>query len=149
MAALVFERQPFVVDPQQEQDGRLEVVHVDGVFGDWARLYLTQEEFEKLQRLGYGVSLLPLQPVPRPEAPQRPGESGLRTIPTTYHTYDTLTAELNSIATAHPGLTRLFTLGTSASLPPDPPRELWMLPRPTSTFRKGRENSPPFSFGFA
>ena len=100
---------------------------VDGVFDGWARIYLTQEELEKLQRLGYGVSVLPQQPGPSPEAPQQPREPGLRTIPTTYHTYDTLAAELNAIATAHPDLTRLFTLGTSASLPPDPVRQLWMM----------------------
>lgn len=100
---------------------------VDGVFDGWARLYLTGEELAKLKRLGYRVSVLPQQPIPEPETPQRPGESGQRSIPTTYHTYETLTAELDAIATARPDLARLFTLGTTASLPPDPVRQLWMM----------------------
>ena len=100
---------------------------VDGVFNGWARIYLTQEELAKLRRLGYAVSELPQPPIPREEAPQRPAEPGVRAIPTTYHTYDTLTSELNAIAAARPDLTRLFSLGTSASLPPDPVRQLWMM----------------------
>lgn len=100
---------------------------VDGVFDGWARLYLTGEEFEKLRRLGFVVQRLPQQPIPRTDSPRPPQESGQRAIPTTYHTYDTLTSELNGIAAARPDLTRLMSLGATASLPPDPTRQLWMM----------------------
>jgi len=100
---------------------------VDGVFDGWARIYLTQEEFEKLGRLGYAARRMPRQPIPRAEDPRPRDESGQRTIPMTYHTYDTLTSELDAIAAARTDLTRLISLGTSAAQPPEPVRQLWMM----------------------
>ncbi|MEE8411639.1 MAG: M14 family zinc carboxypeptidase [Acidobacteriota bacterium] len=100
---------------------------VDAVFEGWARLYLTEEEETKLRRMGYALSPLPPSRAVELSTPSQTDETTNRAIPSAYHTYDTLTSELNAIAAAHPTLTRLTSLGPTASLPPDPVRELWMM----------------------
>ncbi len=101
---------------------------VDGVFENWARIYVVPKERKKLTRLGYRISEMPDElpgfhdtgPIPAAE----PGTQ--RAIPTVYHTYATLTAELQAIATARPDLVRLTSIGQSAE-PLATPRELWMM----------------------
>jgi carboxypeptidase D len=102
----------------------LELLHamdadVDGVFGTWARVYVIPEELEKLAGLGFAWRLLPDED-PALDAPYTPAAPG--SIPATYHTYDTLTAELQAIAAAHPGIVRVSSLGASVQ-----GRELWMV----------------------
>ena len=84
---------------------------VDGVFGTWARVYLIPEEAEKLEALGYSLASLP-------EEHERPGDAAAAS----YHTYETLTAELQDVAADHPQIVRLTSIGRSVQ-----GRELWMV----------------------
>ena len=94
---------------------------VDGVYGTWARLYVVPEEAEKLEGLGYRVRLLPdTTGTIAEEASYTPASPDA--VPSTYHTYETLTSELQTIAAAHPDIMRLSSLGKSVQ-----GRELWMM----------------------
>lgn len=84
-------------------------IDIDGVFGTWARVYLLPEELEKLTGLGFALALLPEEGEPAAEIPFTPAAP--QTVPTTYHTYETLTSELQQIASAYPSITRLYSLG--------------------------------------
>lgn len=92
-------------------------IDVDGVFGNWARAYVVSEEVDKLVSLGFSLSLLPpddgtqWEPVP-------PGTLA----PSAYHTYETLTSDLQAIAAAYPNLTRLMSIGKSVQ-----GRDLWVM----------------------
>ncbi len=98
---------------------------VDGLFDGWARVYLLDEEAETLRSLGYEVSVLWQEPVQKPVASAEPlpwtGE-GFSSIPASYHTYASLTSELQAIAAANPSLVRLVSIGQSVQ-----GRELWMV----------------------
>src|SRR5882757_4569227 len=94
-------------------------IDVDGVYGNWARVYVLPEELEKLTGLGFSLQLLPEEQEPA-ETLFTPGAP--LTVPTTYHTYETLTAELQQIAAANPSITRLYSLGKSVQ-----GRDLWMM----------------------
>jgi hypothetical protein len=85
-----------------------------------ARASLLSEEIEKLKGLGFSLTLLPDEGEPVPEAPFTPAVPSA--VPTTYHTYETLTAELQQVAAAHPEIIRLYSLGPSVQN-----RELWMM----------------------
>ncbi|HEX4825127.1 MAG TPA: DUF2817 domain-containing protein [Candidatus Polarisedimenticolaceae bacterium] len=91
---------------------------VDGVYDTWARIYMIPEEIEKLEGLGYRVRLLNEPAVAdalfTPASPDA--------VPSTYHTYETLTSELQAIAAAHPDIVRLSSLGKSVQ-----GRDLWMV----------------------
>lgn len=94
---------------------------VDGVFGTWARLYVLPEEAEKLIALGYTLSSLD----PGLEGVLDVGPMHALTpgvVPSTYHTYETLTSELQQIATDHPEIVRLVAIGNSVQ-----GRTLWMV----------------------
>jgi carboxypeptidase D len=96
-------------------------IDVDGVFNDWARAYLRAEELDKLGRIGLEVTRLtppPIYPGPDTLAPRLEGAG----IPAAYHTYATLTAELQAIAADHPDLVRLTSVGQTVQ-----GRELWMV----------------------
>ena len=98
-------------------------VDVDGVFDGWARVHLLPEELEKLTGLGYSVTVLAPEKhlgMLLPPAGEEPGSRAA--VPAEYHTYETLTAELQSIAASHPEITRLISIGQSTQ-----GRELWML----------------------
>ena len=95
-------------------------IDVDGVYGSWARVYVLPEEEDKLVGLGFTLTL-------RPEDDEAAGElaytpAAVPAVPTIYHTYETLTAELQQIASANPSITRLYSLGTSVQ-----GRELWIM----------------------
>ena len=92
---------------------------VDGVFDGWARVYLVDEELRKLEGLGYRVTVLPAE---RPARQPGPPAAGQEAAPASYHTYATLTSELQAIAAANPGITRLTSIGQSVQ-----GRELWMM----------------------
>jgi subtilisin-like proprotein convertase family protein len=95
---------------------------VDGVFGAWARLYLLPEEAEKLAALGYALSSTPDGLEGVSDVGPLAGTAAAPGVPNTYHTYETLTTELQKIASDHPGIARLYTLGKSVQ-----GRELWMM----------------------
>ena len=95
-------------------------IDVDGVFWTWARVYLLPEEIEKLQGLGF--ALRPLREEGGPEAEGTYTPDAGAAVPSTYHTYETLTAELQQIAADHPGITRLVSIGKSVQ-----GRDLWMM----------------------
>ena len=95
-------------------------IDIDGVFGTWARIYVVPEEMEKLRGLGFGISSLPTESGAAVEAPFTPATPFA--VPTTYHTYESLTAELQQIAAAHPTIVRLYSLGSSVQ-----GRTLWMV----------------------
>ena len=88
-------------------------IDIDGVHPGWAQVYLLGEEIDKLRSLGFEVKLTPVE-----LHPPVPGQD----IDPAYHTYATLTTEMEAIAAANPSITRLFTLGLTAQ-----GRELWMM----------------------
>jgi len=98
-------------------------IDVDGVFEGWARVHLLAEELETLRGLGYSVTVLPPEKYLGMHLPP-PGEGPLETaeVPAEYHTYESLTSELQAIAASHPEITRLTTIGQSVQ-----GRELWMM----------------------
>ncbi len=87
---------------------------IDGVFDTWARVYVLDEEVEKLRRLGFIVNDLAEEPPPPPSMPFGP--------PPQYHTYETLTQALQTVAADHPNLVRVFSIGQSVQ-----GRELWVV----------------------
>lgn len=101
-------------------------IDVDGVNFDRARAYLVEKELVKLRELGFDVEPVAdeahlqwarEQAANAPLAPAAPGS-----IPPSYHTYETLTSELQAIAAAHPELVRLSSAGLSVQ-----GRELWIV----------------------
>ena len=98
-------------------------IDVDGVFDGWARVYLLDEELRKLRGLGYSVTVLArdehLGMITPPVGEAPPTKAA---VPTTYHTYETLTSELQSIVALHPEITQLTSAGQSTQ-----GRELWVL----------------------
>jgi carboxypeptidase D len=94
-------------------------IDVDGVYGTWARVFVIPEEAEKLAALGFDL---------RPASKESADDAKVSdldlapAVPTTYHTYETLTTELQAIAAAHPDIVRLSSIGTSVQ-----GRELWMV----------------------
>jgi subtilisin-like proprotein convertase family protein len=110
-------------------------IDVDAVFRDRARCYLLEEEMEKLVALGFLVERIPdeareeglREKAAREAAEGAPLPGGAApgaalSIPASYHTYATLTSELQAIAAARPDLVRLYSLGQSVQ-----GRELWMM----------------------
>lgn len=95
---------------------------VDGVFDGWARVYLTADEVAKLRANGFRLQALPVEPIEAPAEGPVLREPGMLTIPAAYHTYETLTSELQAIAAARPDLVRLSSLGQSVQ-----GRQLWMM----------------------
>jgi carboxypeptidase D len=97
-------------------------IDVDAVAPGQARVYLLGEEIDKLRGMGFRVTLLP--PVePPPPADLLPSADGeTLAIDPVYHTYDTLTSELQAIVAANPAITRLYTAGLSVQ-----GRQLWIV----------------------
>ena len=108
-------------------------IDIDAVSFDRARCYVLDEELDKLAALGFLVRRIPdearLEAEREKAAAAQAGPAGQGllpsapgSIPSAYHTYATLTSELQSIAAARPDLTRLESLGQSVQ-----GRELWMM----------------------
>jgi subtilisin-like proprotein convertase family protein len=89
---------------------------VDGVFGTWARVHLLDEEADKLRNLGFIVNALVEE-----AAAKDPGTGAPPNQPA-YHTYETLTQDLQTIAADHPDLVRLYSIGKSVQ-----GRDLWVV----------------------
>lgn len=90
-------------------------IDVDGVYFDRVRAYVVPEEAEKLAALGFALA-----PIPDEAKLTAAAESAF--IPSTYHTYATLTSELAALAAARPDLVRVSSIGQSVQ-----GRELWMV----------------------
>ncbi len=91
-------------------------IDIDGVSGLTVRAYVDDEEFQWLKECGYRVT-----PIPNEarraylEMMSRPGRED-------YHTYESLTAELQQIAQDYPDIAQLFSIGQSVE-----GRELWVM----------------------
>lgn len=88
---------------------------IGNVRGNVATVYATQKEIRALREAGFPVSIIDHQPSP-PRFSPHVKHLGV------YHSYATLTADLNAYADAHPGICRLFTLGQSVV-----GREMWVM----------------------
>ncbi|UCF66549.1 MAG: proprotein convertase P-domain-containing protein [Acidobacteriota bacterium] len=95
-------------------------IDIDAVFDGWARVFLIAEELDKLRSLGFVVTVSEGE-LPGP-GPVEPSSAGALDVPAEYHTYATLTADLQQIAADHAEITELISLGTSVQ-----GRELWMM----------------------
>ena len=94
---------------------------IDGVYDGWARVYLVEKELRKLEANGFLVTILPQPPRERPvDVPET--DPGGGTVPAAYHTYATLTADMQAVAAAHPDITRLISIGQTVQN-----REMWMM----------------------
>ncbi len=99
-------------------------IDIDGVFFNKVRAYVIAEEEEKLKLLGFMVEKIPDEAkiAAEREAAEAEVPTGKPPKPPTYHTYATLTAELQQISEDHPEITRLFSIGKSVQN-----RDLWMM----------------------
>jgi subtilisin-like proprotein convertase family protein len=98
-------------------------IDIDAVFYGWARVYLVEEERQKLELLGFEVTVLPDEAKAMAAEARRRARAGAVEIPpTSYHTYETLTTDLHTIALANPDLVRVMSIGQSVQ-----GRELWMV----------------------
>jgi len=118
--------------------------NIDAAFDNWARVYVVQEELEKLQRQGFAVTLLPdnapqMAELARLHANDDPERAPGGSVPAQYHTYATLTADLQQIATDHPSIVRLVSIGQSVQ-----GRDLWFVKLSNDPDVEG--NEPGFTF---
>ena len=119
-------------------------INIDAVFDDWARVYVNDEERGKLETLGFAVSTVPDDGPARAHLAQLLSDQTILgpegdSIPPQYHTYATLTSDLQQIAADHPDITRLVSLGQSQQ-----GRELWMMH--VSDNPDAEENEPEFAY---
>jgi carboxypeptidase D len=96
-------------------------IDIDGAFHDHVRVFVIDEEIAKLRALGLDVRVVPEPPHGTLGAP-RPGDATITSIPAEYHTFETLTADLQNIAADHPDIARLVSIGASVQ-----GRELWVM----------------------
>ncbi len=82
-------------------------VHVDGVWGSTARAYVLEDRLEEMKALGFDVTVVP-----------RVSPNMTRA----YHSYSTLTSELQAIAAANPTICELHDIGNSVQ-----GRKLWFM----------------------
>ena len=114
------------LDDKQEALSRLYEmrIDVDGVFDGWARVYVDQEEYDKLAELGFRLTVLPDEgKIGRARMALEGVAADVgRAVPAVYHTYETLTADLQTIAADHSDIARLSSIGQSVQ-----GRELWVM----------------------
>ena len=102
-------------------------LNVDAVFHDWARVYVVDEELRKLEQLGYVATRLPdngpqMAELARRQAALERAPVPEGSVPAVYHTYTTLTSDLQQIAADHSAIVRLISIGQSLQ-----GRELWFV----------------------
>ena len=126
---------PYAVRVELDRDGKAEAFlkqlrfNVDAAFYDWARVYVVDEELEKLLAAGFTATRLPDDGPANAEAARRramdlydPARAGEESVPAVYHTYATLTADLQQIAADHPSIVRLMSIGQTVQ-----GREMWFV----------------------
>jgi carboxypeptidase D len=97
-------------------------IDIDAVFYGWARVYLIEEERGKLESLGFDVTVLPDEAQAMAAEARKQARAGALALPpTSYHTYETLTTDLHTIALTNPDLVRVVSAGQSVQ-----GRELWI-----------------------
>jgi carboxypeptidase T len=87
-------------------------VTVETVEHGVADIVATPAEVRALRRLGLRVEAVPAEP-PAGRASGDVGVLGFPPADSRYHDYAELTAEVNAVVAAHPGIARRFSLGTS------------------------------------
>jgi len=83
--------------------------NISNVRGDLVTIYATDQELNRLSEAGYDYRIVQTQDYATKDLGA-------------YHTYDSLTADLQAYAAAHPGICRLHSLGQSVQ-----GRELWAM----------------------
>jgi carboxypeptidase D len=99
-------------------------IDIETVRDGWARLHLIEEEIDKLEHLGFQLTMLPDDGKIGLARMQQEGiakDVGSK-VPALYHTYATLTSDLATIAADHPDITNLVSIGLSVQ-----GREMWMM----------------------
>ncbi len=94
-------------------------IDIDGVFFNKVRAYVIAEEEKKLRLLGFDVTLLPDE---AKIAAEREADESITAPKPKYHTYATLTRELEDIERDHPEIAKLYSIGQSVQ-----GRELWIM----------------------
>jgi len=124
---------PFPVRVELDRDGEVARflrklnLNVDAAFDDWARVYVNQEEFDKILFQGFAARRLEdnasqMAALARLHAYDDTGHVPEGSVPAQYHTYATLTADLQQIAVDHPSIVRLISAGLSVQ-----GRDLWIV----------------------
>ena len=80
---------------------------IDGVWGSRARIYVSSGILKEIEALGYRVSV---------------SRRNRDNVSAGYHSYEQITAELKTIAKAHPDICRLYSIGKSYE-----GRDLWFM----------------------
>ncbi|MBN2430209.1 MAG: proprotein convertase P-domain-containing protein [Acidobacteria bacterium] len=94
---------------------------IDDARAGFVRVYVNEEELQKLHRLGYPAYFVVDEAQAQAEALWAATKNTANPM-AEYHTYDELTAELQAVAVAWPSLCRLYSTGQSVQ-----GRELWMM----------------------
>jgi subtilisin-like proprotein convertase family protein len=97
---------------------------IDRVIGDVVTVYVDDDELALLQERGFDIRRIPYRARIYADSLRR-ATRGTANPMAAYHTYEELTADLDSIASAHPTLCRLDSIGTGAD--PDSSRILWFM----------------------
>lgn len=92
---------------------------IDAVGDGWIRAYLDQSEVESVERLGYAVERIPNEALRMWRSLRDMEDKGEKDV---YHDYDDVTAYLQAVASDHPTITRLVSIGQSVQ-----GRDLWFL----------------------
>lgn len=113
-------------------------VDIDRVDGQIVHVYVSSEEFEKTSALGLAIAWEPDPAAERFRALLAQGKRSGNPLET-YHDYDELTAELQSLAASRPDICLLLSAGRSVQN-----RELWVLK--ISDHPANEEDEPEFRY---
>ncbi|MCK4273223.1 hypothetical protein KAX22_11245, partial [bacterium] len=114
-----------VLEYRDQLDGLVKLdVDIDNVVGNVVTVYVTPEELETIRARGLKIYWIPNRAKIYADSLWQ-ATKGTADLMAAYHTYEELTADLDSIASAHPTLCRLDSIGTGAD--PDSTRVLWFM----------------------
>lgn len=125
LAALLFSAEALSAAPEREPaevilkdrddlDGLVKLeVDIDRVLGDVVTVYVTPEEFQKIQARGLQIRWIPNRAKMYADSLWQATKATANPM-AAYHTYEELVADLDSIANAHPSICRLDSIGASA-----------------------------------
>ncbi len=109
---------------------------IDAVGDGWVRAYLDAGEVQRVELLGYPVRRIPNEALRMWRSLQRMRDKGVLDV---YHDYAALTTYLQGVASDHPDITELISIGQTVE-----GRELWFL---KITDNPGvEENEPEFKY---